>query len=161
MIFATATAAAKQGQCPRGARAQPLMKRSGTSEQTFPRTLAPEGLYKFWGIVKNHTSLLYRINGMEEHVHLFIDLHPSIALSDFIQKVKTSSSLWLKQNPNFPRFQGWAGGYAALTYSWRDKDMIINYIINQREHHKKVSFIDEYRASLLDAGVKIDERYFP
>jgi len=138
-----------------------IVFRTENSERTLPLEHSEE-LYKYiWGIVKNQNSHLYRVNGMEEHIHLFTDLHPTVALATFIQKIKTSTSAWLKQNPNFPRFRGWSEGYAALTYSWRDKDMIINYIINQREHHKKVTFMDEYRVLLEESGVKIDERYFP
>jgi len=66
-----------------------------------------------------------------------------------------------KKNARFKSFKGWSDGYAALTYAYRDKDMIINYIKNQREHHKKESFQDEYRKLLEDFGIPIDERYFP
>ena len=117
-----------------------IIFRTENSERVLPLKHGEE-LYRYiWGIVKNQKSRLYRINGMEEHIHLFTDLHPTIALAPFVQKIKTSSSLWLKQNSNFPHFHGWAGGYAALTYSWKDKDMIVNYIINQQEHHKKTVF---------------------
>jgi REP element-mobilizing transposase RayT len=132
-----------------------------SNERTLPLEHSEE-LYRYiWGIVKNHKTRLYRINGMEEHIHMFTDLHPSISLAVFIQKIKTASSLWLKKNSNFSRFRGWNAGYAALTYSWKDKDTIINYIMNQREHHKKVAFTAEYRLLLEESGVKIDERYFP
>jgi len=114
-----------------------------------------------WGIVKNHDTKLYRINGMEDHLHLLTDLHPTVALATLLQKIKTASSLWLKQNPNFPNFHGWAAGYAALTCSWREKDVVTNYIINQQNHHGKEDFLCEYRRMLVEAGVKIDERYFP
>ena len=138
-----------------------IVFRTEESARTLPLEHSEE-LYKYiWGIVKNHKSHLYRINGMEEHVHMLTDLHPTVALSDFIKKIKTASSLWLKQNPRFPRFRGWSKGYAALTYSWKDKDTIIGYIINQREHYKKTLFLDEYRVLLLESGVKIDERVFP
>ena len=113
------------------------------------------------GVIRNKNCFLYRINGMEEHLHILSDLHPSIALADYVRDIKTSSSLWLKQNLNFPNFMGWADGYAALTYAYRDKEIIINYIINQQEHHKKVSFVEEYRKLLKEHGIKIDERYFP
>ncbi len=119
-------------------------------------------LYKYiWGIVKNKNCTLYRINGMEEHIHILTDLHPSIALADFIRDIKTASSQWLKAHTAFPNFEGWATGYAALTYAWRDKDMIISYIKNQREHHKSFSFVDEYRKILEEYGIIIDEKYFP
>ena len=113
------------------------------------------------GYIKNKNCKLYRINGVENHIHILSDLHPSLALSDFVRDMKTSSSIWLKKNARFKSFKGWSDGYAALTYAYRDKDMIINYIKNQREHHKKESFQDEYRKLLEDFGIPIDERYFP
>ena len=67
----------------------------------------------------------------------------------------------MKQNPDFPQFRGWADGYAALTYSWKDKDSVIEYITNQRQHRKTMNFTDEYRMLLAEHGVEIDERYFP
>ena len=138
-----------------------IVFRTDNGEQTLALEHSDE-LYRYiWGIVKNQKTRLYRINGMQEHVHMFTDLHPTVALAVFIQKIKTASSIWLKQNPNFPRFRGWADGYAALTTSWKEKDKIINYIMNQREHHKKTSFMEEYRTLLEEAGMKIEERFFP
>jgi len=113
------------------------------------------------GIIKNKNCFLYRINGIEDHIHLLSDLHPNIALADFMRDIKTSSSLWLKQNINFPYFNGWAVGYAALTYSYKDKEKIISYIKNQQAHHQSVSFEEEYRLLLVEHGMEYDERYFP
>lgn len=113
------------------------------------------------GFIKNKNCFLYRINGMEDHIHILCDLHPNLALADFMRDLKTSTSFWLKQNSKYPNFEGWADGYAALTYSFRDKEMIINYIKNQQEHHKKESFKEELRRLLEEQGVKIDERFFP
>ena len=128
-------------------------------------TLVPEHsreLYAYlMGVIKNKNCFLYRINGIENHIHILSDLHPSIALADFMCDIKASSSLWLKQSGKFPNFEGWADGYAALTYSWRDKAMIVNYIKNQQEHHKKESFKDELRRLLKEHGIEIDEKYFP
>jgi REP element-mobilizing transposase RayT len=138
-----------------------LVFRTKESAPVLPLESSEE-LYRYiWGFVRKKDGMLYRINGMEEHIHMLVDLHPSVALADFLRDIKTSSSIWLKANVNFPQFDGWADGYAALTYSWRDKEMVINYIKNQREHHKKVSFMDEYRAMLQENGIAIDERYFP
>jgi len=138
-----------------------IIFRTENSERTLPLEHHEELFRYVWGIVKNFDCRLYRINGMEEHLHLFTDLHPSIALADFVKKIKTSSSAWLKKNPNYPNFRGWADGYAALTYATRDKEMIMSYIAKQREHHGTSSFLEEYRAMLVEAGVVIDERYFP
>jgi putative transposase len=58
------------------------------------------------GIIKNKNSHLYRINGIENHLHIITDLHPSIALADFIREVKASSSFWMKNSGLFPSFIG-------------------------------------------------------
>lgn len=119
-------------------------------------------LYNYiWGIIKNKNGFLYQINGMEEHIHILSDLHPNIALADYLRDMKTASSIWLKDNTHFPNFEGWAGGYAALTYAYADKDKVIEYIKNQQEHHKKISFEEEYRKLLKEHNIEIDERYFP
>ena len=138
-----------------------IVFRTKDSRTTLQPTHSEE-LYKYiWGIIKNKKGVLYRINGMEDHIHILSDLHPTVALSDYIRDIKTASSVWLKQNGNFPEFDGWADGYAALTYALRDKDIIVNYIKNQQEHHKQFTFEEEYRKILLEHGVAIDEKYFP
>ena len=119
-----------------------------------------DALYNYiWGIVKNKESVLYRINGMEDHLHLFVELHPTIALSDFIKDIKQSSSYWIKKSGLFPQFEGWGREYAAFTYSERDKNTIINYIKNQREHHKRIDVLDEVKALLDEFNIVIDEKY--
>jgi putative transposase len=118
-----------------------------------------DDLYRYiWGIIKNKNSKLYRINGVEDHVHILLSLHPTIAVADFIRDMKAESSKMLKRTPGFENFTAWSEGYAALTYCLKDKDMIINYIKNQREHHKTVSFKDEYVAFLEEMGLTLDER---
>ena len=128
------------------------------------KTLKPEHnnlLFKYiWGIIKNKNCHLYRINGMEDHIHILTDLHPGIALADFVRDIKTASSIWLKDSGYFPKFTGWGDGYAALTYSFWDKDKLINYIKNQQEHHKIETFEEEYRRLLEEHNIKIDDRYF-
>ena len=119
-----------------------------------------EELYKYiWGIIKNRNGFLYRINGTENHIHILSDLHPTVALADFIKEIKTASNTWMKASGKYQNFSSWAAGYAALTYAYRDKEMIINYIKNQKEHHKKVSFEDELRALLEEHGIEWDEKY--
>jgi putative transposase len=117
-------------------------------------------LYQYiWGIVKNKQCLLHRINGVEDHIHIFSDLHPSIALSDFVRDIKVASSLWMKTNGKFPNFHGWQDGYGAFTYNLRDRDMIINYVKNQKEHHKTETSKDEFRRLLSENGIEFDEKY--
>ena len=117
-------------------------------------------LYRYvWGIVKNNKCQLYRINGIEDHIHIFSDLHPSISISDYVKNIKVASSLWMKENDHFSAFNGWQESYAAFSYSIREKEMIINYIKNQKEHHKKESFFDEYRRLLIENNIEFDEKY--
>ena len=138
-----------------------LIFRTKDSRRTLKVGHSRELYAYLMGILKNKNCFLYRINGMEDHLHILSDLHPTIALADFMRDLKTSSSIWLKQSGKFAEFEGWAEGYAALTYAWKDKDMIINYIKNQQEHHKHESFEDELRRLLEEHGVKIDDKYFP
>lgn len=138
-----------------------LIFRTKDSRKTLVQEHSRELYAYVMGFIQNNSCFLYRINSMEDHLHILCDLHPKIALADYMRDMKTSSSIWLKQNGKFPGFEGWADGYAALTYSWKDKDMIVNYIKNQHEHHKKETFEEELRRLLLEHGININERFFP
>jgi len=113
------------------------------------------------GIIKNKNSYVYRINGMENHLHILTDLHPSLALADFVREIKVSSSVWMKSSGYFPIFNGWADVYGSFTCSYMDMRRLIDYIKNQQEHHRKKTFEEEYRNLLLESGIKIDEKFFP
>jgi REP element-mobilizing transposase RayT len=115
----------------------------------------------FTGIIKNKKSHLYRINGVENHLHILTDINPSLAPIDFMRDIKVSSSLWIKSSGFFPAFTGWAVGYGSFTCSYKDIDRLIEYVKNQQEHHKKITFDEEYRKLLLDNGITPDEKYFP
>jgi len=118
-------------------------------------------LYKYiWGIIKNKKGTLYRINGMEDHIHILSDLHPSFALADFVKSIKVATSLWMKQSPDFPAFQGWEEGYAAFTYSYKDKEVLIQYIKSQQKHHQKEVTQMELKRLWRENGMEPDERYF-
>lgn len=117
-------------------------------------------LYKYiWGIIKNKNCVLFQINGTENHVHILTDLHPSVCLANYMKDIKVASSIWIKQSGKFPKFRGWAESYGAFTTSYRNKQIIINYIKNQEEHHKKVSTEKEYIRLLKENGVKYDVRF--
>jgi|SRR6516162_4148011 len=119
-----------------------------------------EDLFRYiWGITKNRRSHLYRINGVEDHLHILSSLHPTVSLADFVKEIKTGSALWIKANRVFKSFSHWQEGYAALTCSRREIDGLIEYITTQEEHHRKVTFEEEYRKLLLEAGVEFDGRY--
>lgn len=117
-------------------------------------------LFKYiHGIISKKHCKLFRINGMEDHIHIFSDLHPTVCLSDYIKDIKVASNLWMKDSGMFPDFKGWQEGYGAFTYSIKQKDIIINYIKNQKAHHKAENFIDEFKRLLIQNGIEFDEKY--
>ena len=137
-----------------------IVFRTKGSEKTINQEHSTELKKYIWGIIKNKKCVLFRINCMEDHVHILSDLHPSIALADYIREIKVASAKWIKQSGYFPGFKGWGIKYCALTYSYRDKDMITDYIKNQQEHHKKESFQDEIRRIFKEQGIDLDEKWF-
>ncbi len=99
------------------------------------------------------------MNGVEDHIHILTHLHPSIALSDLIKDIKLASSKFIKEQNIFPDFKGWQDGYGAFTYSIDRKDILINYIKNQEEHHRVKSFREEYIVLLRENGIEFEEKY--
>ena len=117
-------------------------------------------LYKYiTGIVQNNKHKMISINGMPDHVHMLIGLHPSQSISDLMRDVKASSSGWINKNRlTGSRFE-WQAGYGGFSYSKSQLPKIIDYIINQKEHHRKKSFMEEYCSFLKEFKVEYDERY--
>jgi len=117
-------------------------------------------LYRYiWGIIKNHKSVLYQINGTEDHIHIATHVHPSVSLSNFVKDIKQASSIWIKEENIFPEFTSWQRGYGAFTYSIDAKNNLMNYIKNQEEHHRKHDFRTEYKSILNEFDIEFDERY--
>ncbi len=119
-----------------------------------------ELLYRYiWGIHKNLKCHLYRIGGMDDHVHILTAIPTILPVANYVREVKTGSSRWLKAQAEFRRFEGWQDGYGAFTVSFCGKDSIIAYIKSQGEHHRTESLLDEYRRILRENGIAFDERY--
>jgi REP element-mobilizing transposase RayT len=119
-----------------------------------------EELFKYiGGILKKKQCFLYRINGIEDHLHILTHIHPSIALSALVKDIKVASSLYIKEHRLFDNFIGWQEGYGAFTYSIKDKDRLIEYIKNQEQHHHTKTFREEYIELLMENGIEFDERY--
>ncbi len=117
-------------------------------------------LFKFiYGILKNKNCHLYRINGIEDHIHILTSLHPTVSLSSLIKDIKIASSVFMKENNLFKEFTNWQEGYGAFTYSIKEKDRLIEYVKNQEEHHKKITFRDEFIAILNEHQITFDQKY--
>lgn len=119
-----------------------------------------EELYKYiTGIVRNKEQKMLAINGMPDHVHIFIGMRPSCCLSDLVREVKKSSNEFIKAKNFTPfRFQ-WQEGFGAFSYSHSSLDNVIGYIMRQKEHHKKQTFKDEYLAFLKSFAIEYNDEY--
>ena len=112
-----------------------------------------------WGILKNKKCHLYRIGGVEDHLHIITHIHPTVAPSFLIKDIKLSTSKLIKEKNIFPSFTGWQVGYGAFTYAYSAKKDLIEYVKNQTEHHKKLDFKDEYVTLLKEHGIDFDAKY--
>jgi len=117
-------------------------------------------LYKYiTGIVQNHDHKLLAINGMPDHIHIFFGMRPSQSLSDLLQDIKGDSSQWLNNRKLIKGRFSWQEGYGAFSYGKSQVHQVIQYIQRQEEHHKKKTFLEEYREFLNAFEIKFDERY--
>ena len=117
-------------------------------------------LYKYiTGIVQNNGHKVLQINGMPDHVHLLFGMRPTQTLSDLMKQVKQDSSKWINKNRLVNGRFSWQAGYGAFSYSKSELPKIINYIKDQEEHHRQVSFRDEYLSLLNDFGIDFDTRF--
>ncbi len=117
-------------------------------------------LYQYiTGIVQSYGHKMLAINGVEDHVHVFIGLRPTQSISDLMQDVKGSSSKWINEKKFLKVKFEWQEGYGAFSYSKSHVQKIINYVNNQEKHHAKQTFRDEYIEFLKKFDIEYDERY--
>ncbi|MDR9398548.1 MAG: IS200/IS605 family transposase [Salibacter sp.] len=99
------------------------------------------------------------VNGVEDHIHCFYILKPSVSVAEVVRNVKSKSSKWINEsNLTFGKFE-WQAGHGSFSYSDRDVEIIINYIKKQEEHHRKQSFQEEYKRLLDDLDIEYDDRF--
>ena len=125
--------------------------------------MTPEIAQRVWaylgGIAREKGMTALKVGGVEDHVHLVLGLPPTLAPSKAAQLLKGGSSNWIHENfPALSAFK-WQDGYGAFTVSKSNLPEVIQYVEGQREHHRKKTFQEEYRALLDKHGVKYDERY--
>jgi len=117
-------------------------------------------LFKYiTGIVQTNQHKLLAINGMPDHVHVFFGMRPHQSLSDLLQDIKGSSSAWINEKEFLKSHFEWQSGYGAFSYSKSQVPNVIAYIQNQKIHHRRVSFVDEYKEFLKEFEIEYDERY--
>jgi len=114
-------------------------------------------LYEYLGgTIRGLKGVCLEIGGVEDHVHILAKLHPTISVSDFLEKLKANSSKWAK---SVQRGFGWQGGYSAFTVSESQVAHVRRYIQNQQEHHRRLSFEEELIALLRAHGIPYDPNH--
>lgn len=109
------------------------------------------------GVLRNHGCRPLQVGGFEDHVHLVFALARTKSIAQIVEEVKTGSSKWMKTK-GVAAF-AWQVGYAVFSVSAGDVQSVVEYVRGQEAHHKKVTFMDEFRALMIEAGIEIDERY--
>jgi REP-associated tyrosine transposase len=111
------------------------------------------------GIARKHKMTALQVGGVDDHIHALVTAPPTIAPFQIAQFLKGDSSKWIHQEfPSLTQFN-WQDGYGAFTVSKSNIPEVVSYIQNQREHHRKRTFQEEYLEFLRVNGIEYDERY--
>ncbi len=111
------------------------------------------------GIVQNRKQKLLAINNMPDHLHLLVGFGTTMSMSDFMEEVKSISSGFINDSGWIRGKFEWQRGYGVFSYSRSQIDRVIKYIMNQQEHHKRLTFKEEYLEFLKKFDIEFDERY--
>ena len=117
-------------------------------------------LYEYMGgilLKQNHKPII--INGVYDHVHVFIGQNPAISISDTVWELKRGTDLFIKEKNWFKSKFTWQDGYGAFSYSRSHIDNVYKYVQNQEQHHKKATFKSEYIKFLKKFEIEYDERF--
>lgn len=119
-----------------------------------------EELYKYiTGIITNKGQKMISINGMSDHIHILIGMKPSCCLSDLVREVKKATNAFVNEKKFTKSKFEWQEGYGEFSYSHSALDQVIAYIQNQKEHHRKKSFREEYIEFLKKFEVAFNPSY--
>jgi REP element-mobilizing transposase RayT len=111
------------------------------------------------GIINAKNQKTIIVGGVEDHVHVFFSLRPSERISDLVRDIKNNSSKFINENKLVRGKFRWQEGYGAFSYSKSAIDNVYNYILRQEQHHKKVTFRDEYLEFLKEFEIEYNEKY--
>jgi len=121
--------------------------------------LRPEMHAYLGGILRRLEAVPIVVGGTADHVHLLARLPADLAVVDCLRVVKTNSSRWAKERWPERRAFAWQGGYGAFSVSESRRAAVIRYIQDQEQHHRRISFQEEFLKLLRNHGVEFDERY--
>lgn len=116
-------------------------------------------VHQYIGQLVNTTGCnVMRVGGIEDHVHILFALNKNVTIAHVVEEIKRNSSRWIKTIDNHYKLFAWQGGYAAFSVSQSMVEQTLAYISQQEEHHKKISFQEEYTRFLRLYHVNYDER---
>jgi REP element-mobilizing transposase RayT len=119
-----------------------------------------EELFKYiTGTVQNLNQKMIAINGVEDHIHFLIGFKPTCCLSDLMREIKKSSTDFINKNKFIRQKFNWQEGFGSFSVSHSHLDKVSKYILNQKEHHRKKSFKEEYIQFLNNYNIPIEERF--
>ena len=119
-----------------------------------------DALYKYvTAAVQNDRHKMLAINGMPDHIHLFIGLNPVIAISDMVRDIKRAGNNWINDNQLVKGRFEWQDGFGAFSYSRSHISQVCRYIEQQEQHHAKTTFRTEYVALLTAFGIDYKDEY--
>ena len=117
-------------------------------------------LFKYMsGTIRSKNQKPIIVNGVEDHVHLFIGMRPSMAISNLIRDVKNNASNYINKHKLVKGRFSWQEGFAAFSYAHSQVENVYNYILKQEAHHKKKGFKEEYLDLLRRYDVDYSEEY--
>ncbi len=117
-------------------------------------------LYKYIsGIINGKDQKSLAINGMPDHIHILVGLRPNMRISDLIRDIKNNTSNFINDKRFLKQKFEWQDGYGAFSYSESNFGNVIDYIKNQKEHHKKKTFRQEYLVFLKKFNIPFEEKY--
>jgi putative transposase len=128
-------------------------------ERLLKKEIQPEVFSYISGIITNRKHKSIIINGMLDHVHMFIGLNPNDKISDIIGSIKKSSSTFINEKCLFRGKFQWQDGYGAFSYGKSQVENVYNYVKNQEIHHKKRTFREEYIELLKRFEIEYDAKY--
>lgn len=111
------------------------------------------------GILQNHGHKMLAINSVPDHMHLFFGFKPHQSLSDLMKFVKGDSSEWINLKKLTAKKFRWQEGFGAFSYKLSDVPKVCKYIENQKNHHRKIAFLNEYENMLVNSGISYDKKY--
>jgi len=128
-------------------------------QPTIGKTIWDELSAYLGGTLRELKSPAIAIGVVPEHVHILYRHAKTLSVSDLLEKLKVSSSKWMKTKGRDYEDFYWQNGYGAFSVSASRLEAVKRYVLNQEEHHREVSFQDEFRGFLREYRVEYDERY--